>query len=114
MSMTPTLTIAQIATTLQVSAETVRGWWAARRWPDGEPMVGLCLSERGRVRILSESFAAFCKRAAQRAGSESVIALRHSSVCPAVPTRRRRRASRSETPPPPKQSRIVYEHTVEL
>lgn len=112
--MTPTLTIAQVANALQVSPDTVRAWWADRRWPDGEPMAGLCLSERGRVRILSESFGEFCKRAAQRAGTESVNALRRSSVGAAVPRRRSRRAGRSEMPPPPKQSRIVYEHIVEL
>ena len=111
--MTQTLTIAQVAAALSVSPDTVRAWWAARAWPDGEPMVGMCLSDRGRVRILSDSFAEFCTRAARRAGTESVNALRRSSICRVAPTRRRR-VSRSEMPPPSKPSRIVYEHIVEL
>lgn len=64
--MTPTLTIAQVASALQVSPDTVRAWWAKGQWPDGKPMLGMKLgSETGsRVRIFQSDADAFQVRAA--------------------------------------------------
>ena len=89
-----TVSIADIARTLSMSEATVRDWVRSRRWPTGQPIRGLKLSDSpaADIRIFESDVDAFAKECAKTFSRESVAVVSESAKPKVSAARRRRKA----------------------